>query len=248
MHSPAGYLSIVGAVVFAALLLTMLRFLMLHRRQIKSRLRPAELRFELGFPGLADFAAAHGWSGPRGDLALDRAEIATVFDLLDAGDAHVSLTYACTGHYRGMGILMGDAVVTAGSGATSEIGVVVVTLPYLLPKRHTVDTAAAVVEAIARRDDWTVVFASGRLICVRHAPFESVADLARTLDALAAVVNAVPADLVARFTVVLPRLPDGRLSDPHDAESLDAALAQMTPAERAAVLDQMRGLRRSKPR
>jgi hypothetical protein len=46
----------------------------------------------------------------------------------------------------------------------------------------------------------------------------------------------------------LPRLPDGRLSDPHDAASVGDALDQMTPAQRSAFLDQMRGLRRSKPR
>ena len=135
----------------------------------------------------------------------------------------MSLTYACTGHYRGMSILVGNALISVADGAEQRIGVAVVTLPYLLPRRHAVQAAAAVVDAIDRRTDWTIEFASGRMICVRHQPFESVADLARTLDGLADVVNAVPADVVARFTVVLPRLPDGRLSDPHDAESLDAS-------------------------
>jgi hypothetical protein len=244
MDSPAGYLAIAGVAIVAALALVRA-----FRRRVRSRRRAVQSRqFDLGFPGLAEFAVAHGWSGPRDDLRLDRDEMATVCELLDRDGAHISLTYACTGHYRGMSILVGNALVTTVDDTELRVGVVVVTLPYLLPRRHSVQAAPDVAAAIRRRDDWAVEFASGRLTCVRHSDFASVAELARTLDALADVVNAVPADLVARFTVVLPRLPDGRLSDPHDAESVGDALDQMTPAQRAAFLDQMRGLRRSKPR
>jgi hypothetical protein len=44
----------------------------------------------------------------------------------------------------------------------------------------------------------------------------------------------------------MPRLPDGRISDPHDSATLGDLLERMTPAERAAFVDQMRGLRRSR--
>ncbi len=262
VDSPVGYLVIVSAVVIAALLLAVLaRFASVSRAAARSRLGTwlsQRLRarqrlgesalLEIGFPGLADFATAHGWSGPRDDLALDREEIATVADLSGEPSGHVSLVYACTGHYRGMSVMVGNATLAGRGPDAADLGVVVVTLPYLLPRRHSVHAEPAVADAIGRRDDWALRFASGRLTCVRTEPFRSVADVARTLDGLAEVVSAVPAELVARFTVVLPRLPDGRLSDPHDEASMGDALESMSPAQRRAFLDQMRGLRRSKPR
>lgn len=247
MGSPVGYLLVVGAAPVIALALVAI----VRRRRATSRARSAIDSVDEGFPGLSEFAAAHGWQGPRDDVSLDLDEVRSVVSIAmgeadQASSAH--LFHACTGHYRGMGILIGNILVTAPPDHETDVGVVVVNLPYLLPRKHAVHAAPAVAEAIARRDDWTLEFSSGRLICVRRAPFGTVADLARTLDGLADVVSAIPADLVARFTVVMPRLPDGRISDPHDAASVGDALEQMTPAQRAAFIDQMRGLRRSRPK
>jgi hypothetical protein len=244
MNSPVGYLSI-GIVALLGLAIG------LHLVRRRRNPPPSWFRADAdaGFPGLAEFASAHGWQGPRTDVSLDLEEVRVVAALAAKPfGSHSQLTDACTGHYRGMGILVANSLLTEPDGAETPVGVVVVTLPYLLPKRVAVHQEPAVAAAIARRDDWALDFASGRLTCVRHEPFATVADLARTLDGLAEVVAAVPADLVARFTVVMPRLPDGRISDPHDSETLENMLEMMTPEERAAFIDQMRGLRRSRPR
>jgi hypothetical protein len=246
--SPDGYLLVAGIAVVALTILATVS-LTSRRRRMRPPPAPPSDTTDVGFPGLAEFAAAHGWQGPRGDVALDFEEVHIV-SMLAGPDriGHVTLNDACTGHYRGMGILAGNALVTSPSGSQNAVGVVVVTLPYLLPKRHAVHAEPAVAEAIAQRDDWALEFSSGRLICVRHQAFGTVADLARTLDGVAEVVAAIPEDVVARFTVVMPRLPDGRISDPHDPDTLGDVLEQLTPAQRAAFIDQMRGLRRSRPR
>lgn len=246
MNRPVGYLSI-GAIALLALVALVISMMRTRRRRAPAVVFGSDP--DGGFPGLAEFAVAHGWQGPRTDVSLDLEEVRTVSTLARvAPDSHSLLTDACTGHYRGMGILAANAVLAAPDDSEAAVGVVVVTLPYLLPKKHSVHRAPSVVDAIASRDDWALEFSSGRLTCVRFTPFRTVADLARTLDGLADVVAAVPADLVARFTVVMPRLPDGRISDPHDSATLEDLLERMTPAERAAFIDQMRGLRRSRPR
>lgn len=245
MNAPVGYLSIGILALLACLALTLAWWrLSRHRRAIL----PAP-DADPGFPGLAEFASAHGWQGPRADVSLDLDEVRLVSALapLDA-QAHPQLRDACTGHYRGMGILAANSLLIEPDGVETLVGVVVVTLPYLLPKRLAVHEEPTVAAAIALRDDWALEFSSGRLTCVRQRPFATVADLARTLDGLADVVAAVPAHLVARFTVVMPRSPDGRISDPHDSETLENLLETMTPEERTAFVDQMRGLRRSRPR